>query len=294
MFDSLLPESKDHLPLTWWKTYPIYLAAVIALVAAASIIFTAIVGYESAPWLIFTYHTAFGEWRLWTMFTYVFFNPPSIWVVLGCFLLWNFGEAIERHLGRRSFVRLLAILWVTPPALVTLMGLMGFQGPWTLGMLFSCPLAAGVTILEFSVFNAFAALYPKAKISLIIVTLDAWVMAAIFSGVYALQLIAHRQWSSLIVLLGSIAVAWACIRFEKGELKLPSLPKPHFKNTPSLSSRSSASPGANPKPARSAKPKGPSVDDILDKISHQGMQSLTPEERRILDQASEEMKKRAR
>ena len=39
-------------------------------------------------------------------------------------------------------------------------------------------------------------------------------------------------------------------------------------------------------------PDGP-VDDILDKISHQGMQSLTAEERRILDKASEEMKRRA-
>jgi hypothetical protein len=50
------------------------------------------------------------------------------------------------------------------------------------------------------------------------------------------------------------------------------------------------------KPAKPAAPASkaaaPSVDDILDKISHQGMHSLTAEERRILDKASHEMRKR--
>jgi len=277
MFNSWLPESKDHLPLTWWKTHPVYLAAVIALVGAASIILTALLGFERAPWLVFTYHNAFSEWRLWTVFTYVLFNPPNIWVVLGCFLLWNFGEAIERHLGRRAFVRLLVLLWMTPPALVTLMGLFGHQGSLVLNMAFGCPLAAGVTILEFGVFNAFAALYPRAKISLILITLDAWVVAVIFSSIYAFQHIAGRQWAELIILLGSIAVACLCIQFETGALKLPSLPK--------------RSPPQARKPAK--KSNTPTVDDILDKISHQGMHSLTAEERRILDQASDQMKRRA-
>jgi len=276
MFNSWLPESKDHLPLTWWKQQPVYLAAIIALIGGASIILTAILGFESAPWLIFTYQNAFSGGRFWTAFTYVFFNPPDIWVVLGCFLLWNFGEAIERHLGRRSFIRLLVILWLTPPALVTLMGLAGFKGSLLLGMMLGCPLAAGVTILEFGVFNAFAALYPRAKISLIVITLDAWMVALLFSSIYAFRHIAGRQWAELIVLLGCIAMAWLYIIFEKGALKLPSLPK--------------RAPQAK-KPAK--KSSTPTVDDILDKISRQGMQSLSAEERRILDKASDEMKRRA-
>ena len=275
MFNSWLPESQDNLPLTWWKQHPVYLAAIIALVGAASMVLTAVLGFEGAPWLIFTYYNAFSEWRLWTIFTYILFNPPDIWILLGCYLLWNFGEAIERHLGRRSFVRLLVLLWLTPPAIVTLMGLAGFQGPLVLGML-GCPLAAGITILEFGVFNAFATLYPRAKISLLVVTLDAWVVALMFSSIYAFRHIAGRQWSELIILLGCIAVAWLYIRYETGALKLPSLPK-RVQQAKKPAKKSSA----------------PTVDDILDKISRQGMQSLTAEERRILDQASDEMKRRA-
>jgi hypothetical protein len=84
--------------------------------------------------------------------------------------------------------------------------------------------------------------------------------------------------SSIILLASTVGTAYAFIRFEKGELTLPSIPKPSLKTA---------------KPAAPAsKPATPTVDDILDKISHQGMHSLTTEERRILDKASREMRKR--
>ncbi|MBB5034977.1 rhomboid family intramembrane serine protease [Prosthecobacter vanneervenii] len=283
MFDSWLPESKDHLPLTWWKTHPVYLAAIIALVGVGSIILTSLLGTAGAHWLVYTYHNAFVEGRFWTLFTYVLFNIPDIWVVLGCYMLWNFGEALERHLGRRSFVKLLVLLWLTPPLLATLMGLVGFKGPMSFGMVFGMPFAAGIQMLEFGVFNAFAALYPRAKISMIVITIDAWQLAAIFNVIYALQHILVRDWPGLFILLGCIAVAWVFIRYETGALSLPSLPRRAPKTTRPAQKAAKAAPKSNT----------PTVDDILDKISHHGMQSLTAEERRILDKASEEMKRRA-
>lgn len=266
MFNSWLPESQDHLPLTWWKQHPVYLAAIIALVGAASMIVTAVLGYGLMAHLVFTFDSAFSQFHLWTPLTYVLFNPPSLWTLFGCYLLWNFGEAVERHLGRRAFVRLLLLLLASSPLFITLLHLVGIKG-------MAC---AGMMQLEFGVFIAFATLYPRAKISIIILTLDAWVMAAIFVGINALQCIAARDWVSLLLLAANVGTAYAFIRYEKGELKLPSIPKPARK------------------PARPAASKTPAVDDILDKISRQGMQSLTAEERRILDKASDEMKRRAR
>lgn len=264
MFNAWFPESKDHLPLTWWKQHPVYLAAVIALVGAASMIVTAVLGYQLMGHLVFSVPLAFEQWHLWTPLTYVLVNPPSLWILLGCYLLWSFGEAVERHLGRRAFVRLLLLLLVSSPLFVTLFHLLGVRG-------MAC---AGITQLEFGVFIAFATLYPRAKISIIILTLDAWVMAAIFVGMNALQCLAARDWVSLLLLAANVGTAYAFIRFEKGELKLPSMPKPAAKIR---------------KPAKSSTP---TVDDILDKISRHGMQSLTAEERRILDQASDQMKRR--
>ena len=266
MFNSWLPESQDNLPLTWWKQHPIYLAAIIALVGATSMVLTAVLGYAMMGQMIFTYEGAFHHLRLWTPLTYILVNPPSLWTLIGCLLLWNFGEAVERHLGRRAFVRLLLLLLLVPPLLITLFGLLGNHG-------FAC---AGIMQLEFGVFIAFATLYPRAKLSVIILTIDAWVLAAVFVGLNALGSLGARDWSSLLLLAANVGTAFAFIRYETGALKLPSLPK----RTPQTK-----------KPAK--KSSAPTVDEILDKISRQGMQSLTAEERRILDKASDEMKRRA-
>ena len=260
------PPSKDHLPLTWWKQHPVYLAAIIALIGAASMVLTALLGYSLMGHFVFTYEGAFHQLRLWTPLTYAFVNPPSLWTLIGCLLLWNFGEAVERHLGRRAFVRLLLLLLLVSPLLITLFGLIGGRG-------FAC---MGIMQLEFGVFIAFATLYPHAKLSVIILTIDAWVLAAVFVGLNALGSLGARDWSSLLLLAANFGSAYAFIRFETGALKLPSLPKrmPQAK-----------------KPAK--KSSTPTVDDILDKISRQGMQSLSAEERRILDKASDEMKRKS-
>ena len=295
MFDSWLPESKDHLPLTWWKQHPIYLAAIIALVAAASMLVFAILGPAvMVSWFAFSVE-GLKQGKVWTLLTYVLVNSPSVWTLLGCYLMWNFGEAIERHLGRRSFACLLLLLVLSSPVLIVLLHLAGAQGM----------AAAGVNNLEFAVFVAFATLYPRAKLNMILFTIDAWVLAAIFVGINALQWIAYRQGIMLLLLAVNVGAAYLFIRYEKGELRLPSFsfPKPGQRPRPQSrpargaptrgSSASSAPAGAAATPGKKTSAKNtPTVDEILDKISHQGMHSITPEERRILDKASEEMRKR--
>lgn len=264
MFNSWLPESKDHLPLTWWKTQPVYLAAILALIGAASMVVYAILGVGVLEtYAAFSFNGAFKDWKVWTLLTYPLVNPPLLWTVIGCYLLWNFGEAVERHLGRRAFVRLLIALLLCSPFFLTVLGLHN-------------SLCLGIQNIEFGVFIAFATLYPRAKISIIILTLDAWLLAAILVGVDALMFLSVRSWISILLLAANVGTAYAFIRFETGALKLPSLPK--------------RSPLPTRKPTK--KSNTPTVDDILDKISHQGMQSLTAEERRILDQASDQMNRK--
>jgi hypothetical protein len=268
MFDRWFPPSHDHMPLTWWRQQPVYLSAILALVAAGSMLLTALLG-ANALLLAFTHASFFREYHLWTPFTYLLVNPPDIWTAIGCFLLWRFGEAVERHIGRRAFVQMLVLLWLIPPVIISVFGITGI---WS----FAC---WGVSHLEFAVFVAFATLYARAQISIIILTLDAWVLAVILLGINALQRIAARDWTGLLLLLAETSAACIFIRHAKGELQLPSLPRPAPKPS---------------KAPKSSKPAAPGVDDILDKISLQGMHSLTAEERRILDKASKEMQRRAR
>lgn len=264
MFNSWLPESKDHLPLTWWKTHPVYLAAIVAFVGAASMVVYALLGVGVLEtYAAFSFNIAFREWHVWTLLTYPLVNMPSLWTLVGCYMLWNFGEAVERHLGRRAFVRLLIVLLLSSPVFLTLLGM--HNG-----------LCAGIQNIEFGTFIAFATLYPRAKINILIITLDVWILAAIFVGINALMLLALRSWVPIVLLAANVGTAYAFIRLETGALKLPTLPK---------------RPAQPKKPA--PKSNTPTVDDILDKISHKGMQSLTAEERRILDKASEEMKRKS-
>ena len=218
---------------------------------------------------------------LWTPASYTLVNPPSLWVLVGCFLMWRFGEELERHLGRRSFVWLVGGLLVVAPLIITLLGLLGMTGKGLMGL----------HHLQFGIFVAFAALYPRAQISLLIINIEAWVLAAIFVGVAALGDLAQRDWTGLICLAGEVALAVGFVRYEQGQLNWttfrPTLPKPKIARRPLQTS-------AVPKSRAPAIKRGPEVDDILDKISRDGMHSLTEEERNVLARASDDLQKRKR
>lgn len=289
---SWLPESKEHLPLTWWKGHPVYLSALLALSGVVSMILTAILMAASQGVLnalIFTPGN-FLRGFVWTPITYWLVNPPSLWLVLSCYFLWNFGEAVERHLGRRSFVRLGVILLLVSPLLVTLLA---FFGPARGCM--------GMSQWGLGIFIAFATLYPRAQVSLILFTVEVRILAAIYVGVNALQHLAARDWTGLVILAGLVGTAVAYIRYEQGALTLPQMPgfgrqqrpaRPAVKNPPGRSSGEGIPKPAAPAEKKAARPRrSPAVDDILDKISRDGMHSLTPEERKILDRASEDLQR---
>ena len=278
------PESKDHLPLTWWKQQPVYLAAVLALGGVASMVLTALllaVNQSSVGYLVFSVDNVVHGWRVWTPVTYVLVNRPGLMFLLSSYLFWSFGEAIERHLGRRSFVKLVLSLVLVTPLLLGLLALFGPRG-WS---------AEGMGHLEFGVFLAFAALYPTARISIIILTIEAWVMATAIVAVDALSCLSRNDWAGLLILAGQVAMAVGYIRYAQGRLQMPAL-RLWAKPRPKLA--------VMPRPRQTTVKRTAvievesleGVDAILDKISHQGMASLTVEEKRTLEKASEQLSKR--
>jgi hypothetical protein len=294
---SWFPESKDHLPLTWWNRMPVYLAAILAAVGLVSMIVTSIVKAavpEIALWTVFTYEGLVLNYQVWTVLTYVLYNPPSIWLVIGTFLLWRFGQEVERHLGRRAFVKLVVLLLLTPPVLITIIGALNIF-PW---------FAAGIEDLELGVFLAFVTLYPRAQLSVIITTVPAWLMAVVIVGVRALQFLSDRAWGGLIVLAGIVLVAYAFITYFQGKWTLRTLgSKLRSKRLPGSSRGSSKSSRDTEltvlppyredreETERGHRSDAEKVDAILEKISQKGMQSLTAAERKLLEKASERLKK---
>ena len=279
MFDRWSQSSGHYRPLVVLGGHPISLAGVIALAGIASMVLTAIVGYDGAEFLIFNYESFFVRYRVWTLLTYPLVNPPSIWLVLMCYMLWRFGEAVETHLGRASLLKLLLLLWIIAPAIVAIFGIAGSRG-------LSC---SGIAYIELGVFLAFATLYPHARLSLIFFELPVWLFAAVFIGVQVLSHLMARNWSEFTELVACIVTAWAFVRYETGHLTLPRMPSLPKRASASKSARSASPVSSSKTPS---KPAAPTVDDILDKISAQGMHSLTAEERQILDEASQNRPRR--
>jgi len=146
-------------------------------------------------------------------------------------------------------------------------------------------IAMGLGGVEFGVFLAFATLYPTSRISIIILTLEAWVLATAVVAVSALAALASRDWAGLLMLAGQVGVAVGYIRYETG-LWTPSLqlwPNAASSSKPPLRvvpKEKKASATATEIPTREL------VDAILDKISRKGISSLTAEEKRKLELAS--------
>ena len=279
------PASKDHLPLTWYKQTPVYLAAVIALVGVASMVFTSLILALNPAWiqpLIFSTNHLLRGW-IWTPVTYVLVNPPNLFFLLTSYLLWSFGESIERHLGRWSFVKLVASLVLVSPLLLCVLSLLGPRD-WP---------AIGMGQLEFGVFLAFAALYPTAQVSIIILTLEVRVLATAIVAVDVLMCLAGHDWPGLFLLAGQVATAVGYIRYEQGRLQLPSLRFWPKKARLKPVCRPQPGPSIN-RPASPSKPVEEDVDAILEKISRHGLSSLTASERSALEKASDQLSKRGK
>lgn len=230
---------------------------------------------------MFSYDGVVRDYRVWTVVSYVLFNPPSLWLLLTSYLLYAFGSEVEKHLGRNTFVNLLVWLLLSAPALLLLIG-------WVFGR---DAALMGIYGVEFGVFLAFATLYPRAQISLIILTLEVWILAVAIVGVGLLSALASRDLPMLAQLIGSALVPYCFIRHHQGREWFPFLSKWWNKRkAPKLCVVPRN--GKAARPVRDAEIVDPraEVDRILEKIANEGISSLSEREKQILDEASRRMK----
>lgn len=204
--------------------------------------------------------------QIWTLFTYPFVHDirqEGLWFGLEMLMFFWFGREVESAIGRRSFGLLYGALAVIP-ALV-----LAGTGP-----LLGTTVLAGSGTISFAVFLAFCALHPGAQFFFAGLTAKwvGWILLAI----YSLASFAGRDWPGLLQLwLSSLfAVAWV----RRGSMEWPaiSLPKGRKKNPKAKSAAAKKS---------AAVPVLEKVDAILDKISKEGIHSLTAAEKKQLEDA---------
>lgn len=259
-----------HQPITWLGGIPIYATTVIVALYVVSMIGVAIAlasGQEALLSALTFNTTGIREnFQIWRAVTYAFVNAPDPWFIIALVMLYMFGRDVEQHLGRSGFVRLYLAFILIGPSLLTVASLLTGHD-----------YALSHSWANFAVFLAFAALYPNA---LLLLQIPAKLFAWIFLGISVLQLLAMRQWPEMFVLLATAALAWYAMRH--GSLinlhflsRLRPERRPHLKIV-------------RPAPETPADPRA-TIDEILDKISRQGLSSLSKAERVRLERARAEL-----
>jgi membrane associated rhomboid family serine protease len=226
--------------------------------------------------------------QIWRLITWPVANEPLLWTAITIAIFWLFGREIERLLGRNRFAWFLVMVTVIPAIVATFIDLPQY----------------GIRPIEFAVFLVFIAEYPFARFFF---GIPAWALGAVFLGLEVLQLIGLRDEEGIVFLFVTLATAAIAARSFGLAASLPWIPKVPLPGAetagrspkPRTRRRSGgrtvvdgpwAAPTARTPPSPSSVAAQMELDDLLDKISASGMESLTPAEKRRLNELSKKLR----
>ncbi len=230
--------------------------------------------------------------QIWRLVTWPIANGPDFWTVITIAIFWYFGRELEGLLGRNRFAWFLGILTFVPALVAAAADLD----------------VAGIRFLELGVFVVFIAEHPTARFFF---GIPGWVIGVVIVGLDFLQLVGNRSGDGLIFLLVLLATAVLAARSFGLATELPWIPKlpmpgsgmerSHKKPTRGSSGRTTKSrsrqtvvegPWAAPStaPSPDAVAAQAELDLLLDKISAGGLDSLTADEKRRLNDLSKRLR----
>jgi membrane associated rhomboid family serine protease len=214
---------------------------------------------------------------VWQPFTYLFLHSGLLHIILNGLVLYFIGPTTERSVGTRQFV-----------ILFLLSGVLGGLG-WALITRSSYATCIGASGAVFGVLGAFAALYPNAPLTVLLlfvipVTLPAWLWALILAGSELIAMLRPETGGIAYAahLAGGLAgYVYTSVVFCNSEPF-----RSWYRRWLTRKTRS-----ANMLYCQ-ANPDSAEVDRLLEKVARQGLQSLSPAERETLERAAEERRKR--
>lgn len=227
-----------------------------------------------------------GSGEVWRLVTWPFVDSISLWSVLTLVLLWYFGTDLERHVGRTRMARLYAGMWAVLTITTLVLGVFTEQA------------MIGLNTLQFLVLLLWIAEYPRRPFFF---GIPAWIIGAVLVAVQVLGFIASRNIGGLLSLLVSFAVV-AFMARRMGLLSdlswMPGRPGPRPSGPSGPTQRGPsvpAAPRASRAQQRDAQRRASDaerLDALLEKISEQGLHSLSNAERKELEKLRERRKAR--
>lgn len=203
--------------------------------------------------------------QVWRVFTWPFVDALSLWTILSLVLLWYFGRDLEAQIGRRSMGYLYLGMWASLTVLSLVLHLISGSGQM-----------AGLGLVQFMVLLLWIAEYPQRPLFF---GIRAWVIGAVLLGLQLVLMLAGARYLDMLTLLGSLLFT-AILARRYGLLSdLHFLPGRRRTPTPSAPRPSRGERRETQRKASDAE----RIDELLEKISTEGIHSLTPAERRELE-----------
>ncbi len=220
--------------------------------------------------------------RPWTLVTYMFVHAGFLHILFNMIALFFFGPPVEERLGSGEFIKFYIVCGLGGAALSFLVRV--FTGP---------TMIVGASGAIYGVMLAYAMFWPDAPIYIwgILPVKAKWLLL----GFVAIDLAGALGYGGAGVAhfahLGGLGAGFLFLKSAGLGTALTTrarkLFRPKLTVIPGSTGAAPAKPGR--RAARAAAEQERVLDDldrILDKISHSGMASLTPEERKTLDDAS--------
>lgn len=294
---SIFSAGSDFRPIFHFRGHPVRLHALLVVIHCAALIAGTII--SPATWSSWMSFSSAGSPPAflsapWTFLTHVLVHSASIWFLLEMLWLWQWSRIVEDHFGPASLLKLYLSLTLAPALTLVLLQLV----PGTSGYILSNP-----SLVHFPLFLAVTFLLPDAE----------WIFgwkfkywAAALSAIFLLQFLGSRNATGAILFMSNAAITYLYLRriglsprftFLTSRFR-SALPRSPDQSSSRKLSQPPPSTGPSPHPKitpRSSLPRenpnAERINAILDKIADRGIASLSPEERRTLNDASEQLRK---
>lgn len=256
-------------------------------------------------------------WELWRPLTYALLHGSLTHLLLNCLGVYFMGSALQDSLGSRR------LAWLT------VVGALGGAALWTGLHLNRTGNVIGASGIAMTYLTVFACMNPRRSMTVLLffiipVTIQPIWLLGIFAGIDLLGLLAYELPRSASLYgvahsahLGGMIAGWLFYRFviaAPGPRFSPSIEPPAWLKKraarpapaytvnldppapaspgPSSDKRLSSTPAASATSSASRDALKAEVDRILDKINLRGFSSLTDAEKRVLDEARQQLSHR--
>ena len=280
--------SRDHSGDAWFRLGKLDVTSTVLVVLIGAV---GVVASAFAPVLYQVGRFVPAEvlqGQVWRAVTWPFVDGISLWSILTLVLLWYFGRDLENQVGRRPMMSLYIALW----AILTVVA-------FVVGLAMGGGAMAGLRSIQFIVLLLWIAENPRRPFFF---GIPAWVVGAVLVALQVLSYIAIRDLAGLASLVVTFFVA-AVVARRFGLLSdLSWLPgrrgsAPRIRQGGGVRAPQAAAP-RTPRAARAEQKAAARqasdherMDALLEKISEQGIHSLTPAERKELEALRERRRK---